>query len=137
MAPFVLAPGLGLLSLILPVLASSQPRVKAPLFPLVATGVEQMSVATLVLLFLSGVFLGGAFSGRASWVASFLVLAAMPAVILAEGIADPSSHNLFPFELAMYGALSFITLLGAGVGILVRRRAIRVLGSVAEGARRS
>ena len=121
MLPFFLAPVLGVLSLVLPVLAFSPPRVEAPLFPLLATGVKHMSFATLGLLFLSGVLLSGAFSARASWAASFLVLAAMPLVILADGIADPSSHNLFPFELVMYGALSLITLLGAGVGFVARK----------------
>ena len=88
---------------------------------------EHISVATLGLLFLSGIFLGGAFSGKASWVASFLVFAAMPIVIFAEGIVDPTSHNLFPFELIMYGALSLIALLGAGVGTLARSVAINML----------
>jgi uncharacterized membrane protein YphA (DoxX/SURF4 family) len=81
-----------------------------------------MSLATLSLLFLSGVLLSGVFPGKASWMASFLVLAAMPIVILSEGIADPSSHNLFPFELVLYGVLTLITLLGAGVGALARRK---------------
>ena len=136
MVPFFLAPGLGLLSLILPVLAFSPPPVEAPLFPLLATGVKHMSFTTLGLLFLSGVLLSGAFSGKGSWVASFLVLAAMPVVILAEGIADPSSHNLFPFELVMYGALSLITLLGAGIGIVARRRVMHVPRNSGESVRR-
>jgi len=122
MLPFFLAPILGLLSLILPVLAFSPPREEAPLFPLLATGVKHMSPATLSLLFLSGVLLSGVFPGKASWMASFLVLAAMPMVILSEGMADPSSHNLFPFELVLYGVLTLITLLGAGVGIVAKRK---------------
>lgn len=122
MLPFFLAPILGLLSLILPVLAFSPPREEAPLFPLLATGVKHMSPATLSLLFLSGVLLSGVFPGKASWMASFLVLAAMPMVILSEGMADPSSHNLFPFELVLYGILTLITLLGAGVGIVAKRK---------------
>jgi hypothetical protein len=125
MMPFFVAPALGVLSLVLPVLFSSQPRLEAPLFPLVATGVKHLGVATLALLFLSGVILGGAFSGKASWVASVLVFAAMPIIILAEGIADPMSHTLFPFELVLYGALSLVTLLGAGAGVLVRKLAMR------------
>ena len=125
MMPFFLAPVLGVLSLILPVLALSPARVKAPLFPLLATGVKHISLATLVLLFLSGVLLGRAFSGRASWVARFLVFAVMPIVILAEGIVDPTSHNLCPFEMVMYGVLSLMTLLGAGAGILLRRGVLR------------
>ena len=46
MMPFFLAPVLGVLSLILPVLALSPARVKAPLFPLLATGVKHISLAT-------------------------------------------------------------------------------------------
>jgi len=122
--PFVLAPVLGLLSLILPVIGSPR-RVPAPLFPLVATGVKHMSLATLGLLFSSGVVLGGAFGGRTPWAASFVVFAAMPFIILAEVIVDPTSHNLFPFELLMYGALSLMTLAGSGIGMLVRRRLLR------------
>ena len=135
MVPFFLAPFLGLLSLILPVLCSSQARVQAPLFPLVATGVEHMTLATFVLLFLSGVLLGGAFKGKASWVASFLVFAAMPLIIVAEGIVDRTSHNLLPFELAMYGVLSLITLLGAGIGVLMRRKLLGVGSGGADAGR--
>ena len=122
--PFLLAPILGLLSLILPVLGSPR-RVAAPLFPLVATGVKHIGLSTLGLLVLSGIVLGGAFGGRASWAASLVVFAAMPFIILAEVMVDPTSHNLFPFELVMYGALSLIALVGSGIGILVRRSFLR------------
>ncbi len=127
MMPFLVAPVLGILSLEVPVLLSSQPRLEAPLFPLVATGVKHLSVGTLTLLLLSGVILGGAFRGKASWVASLLVFAAMPAMIVAEVVVDPTSHTLFPFELALYGALSLITLVGAGAGVVIRRLVMRVL----------
>jgi hypothetical protein len=124
------APVLGIVSLILPVLIYRLPwEQTSPLFPVLATGVEHMSALILVLLFASGAILGGAFKHAASWAASMVVMAAMPPFILADVIVDPTSHNLFPFELAMYGALSVLALLGAGVGALVRRTVVRIRGA--------
>lgn len=104
------------------------------MFPLLATGVEHMSLPTLGLLFLSGVLLGGVFRHEASWLASVLVMAAMPVVALAELVKDGSSHNLLPLELVMYGALTVLTLLGAGVGVVARRKVLHVLGGPNESA---
>jgi len=53
-------------------------------------------------------------------------MAAMPVVILADFIVDRTSHNLLPFELALYGALSLVALFGAGVGVALRRALVRI-----------
>jgi hypothetical protein len=49
------------------------------------------------------------------------VMAAMPVVIVADVLVDPTSHNLFPFELVIYGVLSVLALVGALVAAKVRR----------------
>ncbi len=126
---FLLAPVLGILSLVLPVFIYRLPLEEtSPLFPVLATGVEHLSALTLVFLFISGAILSGVFKHPASWVASMVVMGAMPIVILADVIADSTSHNLLPFELAQYGALSLVALFGAGVGVAVRRAVVRTRG---------
>jgi len=121
----VLAPFLGLLAIVVPAMVLATPAEEAPLFPLVASGVEHMSRLTLLLFFAAGVFLGGAFRHKASWVASLVVMAPMPIIILMEGIKDPTSHNLWPFELLLYGGLTLLSLLGAVIGAVGRRVAQR------------
>jgi hypothetical protein len=120
--PLLLAPVLGVMSLVLPVWIHGLPgEPTSPLFPILASGIEHMSALTLLLLFLSGAILGGAFRHPASWVASIAVMAAMPVVIVADVLVDPTSHNLFPVELVIYGVLSVLALVGALVAAKVRR----------------
>lgn len=42
--------------------------------------------------------------------------------VMIEGIADPTSHNLWPFELIMYAVVAFPSaLIGTGVGFFAKR----------------
>jgi len=62
---FLVAPVLGILSLILPVFIYRLPwEETSPLFPVLAPGVEHMAALTPVLLFVSGAILGGPSSMR-------------------------------------------------------------------------
>lgn len=126
--PFLWAPLLGLLSVVVPAVALSPMPEEAPVFSLVRTGVEHMSWLTLTLLFLSGVVLGGGFRHKSCWLSSFLVMAALPAVTIVEVIADGTSHNLWPLEFLVYGGLTLVSLLGAGMGVLLRKKAQQFLG---------
>lgn len=42
--------------------------------------------------------------------------------VIINSIADPTSHNLWPFELIMYAVISFpAALIGTGVGFVAKR----------------
>jgi len=70
--------------------------------------------------------------GRVSFRRSFLVVGlAAPCAVAVRVFAgvsmDPTSHNLWPFELVLAGAVGFAaslcgTLLGSGLSLLSRRR---------------
>jgi len=117
----VIAALLGIASVILPVWLLSLKPYPAPLFPLIRTGVEGMSALTLVFLLISGVLLG-VFGRGHPILLGLATLGLLPCAALAEMVASPTSHSMWPFEFAIYGLLSLIAVLGAFVGRLVKMR---------------
>ncbi len=87
------------------------------------TAVKDMSVLTLALLFCSGLLLGW-LCWKCHPIVCALVgvsmMAPFPAMTLAEGQKDPTTHNLFPFEIAVYCGISMIGLAGALLGRHIR-----------------
>jgi hypothetical protein len=99
---FLLAPVLGLLALVAPVLLWAPARHHdAPLFPLIRDAVEGLGLFQCVLLFAAGILLGLISASRA-WLLGAAAISVLPLAALAEMIKDPTSHNLLPFELASY-----------------------------------
>jgi hypothetical protein len=117
----IAAIALGLVSVIAPVFVLSRTRYDAPLFPLVRSGVEGMSFLTLVFLLFSGVLLGIA-CPRHPLLVGVCTMAVFPLLAFAEMSASPTSHNLWPFEFAIYGFVSLIAVLGAYIGRFIYRR---------------
>jgi hypothetical protein len=109
---------LGITSLVGPVVYSppSAPY-DSPLLPIVRTAVEQMSPATFLLLFLSGLILGLLRSAPICAAATILWL---PVVAVAEMLVDATSHNLWPMEFVIYALLSVVRIVGTFVGSRVR-----------------
>lgn len=106
----------GLLSFCFPVWLFRMPLSPAPLFPVLVTGVEDMSWLTFLLLFTSGVVLG--FTGiRHALLLGLGTVFPLMAATIVEIIVSPTSHNLWPIELVMYLLISLI----AAVGIIVGR----------------
>jgi hypothetical protein len=100
---FLIAPVLGLLAMVIPVLVWPPARhFDAPLFPLIRDAVEGIGLPQLLLLFTAGVLLGLVSASRA-WLLGLAAISVLPLAALAEMIKDPTSHNLFPFEFAFYG----------------------------------
>ena len=112
---------LGLLCVVAPVLMRREPLMPAPLFPVVRTGVEQIGWDAFVGLALLGLC-AGLITRLWPPLIALASIAALPVAMFAEIIADSTSHNLFPIELAMYLMLAVPVLLAALVGRWLRGR---------------
>ncbi len=109
---FVLAPLLGLLAMVGPVLLAppAHPRA-APLFPLLASALKDAGLAQILFLFAAGALLGLVSSSRA-WRLGLAAIALLPLAAIAEMLVDPTSHSLWPFEFAIYAVLGLVVTLG-------------------------
>ena len=77
-----------------------------------------------ILTFLAGLFLTLALEGKKRWipVAMFGGFCATNAcLIVADCYADPTNHNLWPFEFVMIAAATAPAFLGAGISVLIDR----------------
>jgi len=104
---------LGIVSVILPVLFL--PDLKhhdAPLFPLLRTGIEGMSLWSVGFLFLTGL-IGRLFVNLSGWKIGLLTIVLFPLAAICEMIVDPTSHNMFPIEFFFYGLYSIPAMVGA------------------------
>ena len=92
---------------------------QAPLFPIVREAVEHLRPGSFIGLAVVGL-LAGLFA-RTHWALLGLAAVALfPLCAVAELVADPTSHNLFPIELAMYAVFSIPAVLAAGLGRVPR-----------------
>ncbi len=88
---------------------------ESPLFPAVDRGVEGMNGASLVLLGLAG-FAPAAFRRAHPLLVGISTMALFPVLSIAEMVADPTSHNLWPFEWFFYALETLPGILGAFLG---------------------
>ena len=118
----VLAPVLGILAMILPVIVERPTRWDdSPLFPVVRNAVEHAGPWQMALLFLAGIALG-ALSRRRALVLGLAAVILLPLAAIAEMFADPTSHNLWPFEFLIYGFYGCVVAAGAAIVHRSRRR---------------
>ena len=104
---------LGIVSVILPVLfLPDLKHYESPLFPLLRTGFEEMSLWSFVFLFLAGL-IGRLFVNLPGWKIGLLTIVFFPLAAIFEMIVDPTSHNLFPIEFFFYALYSIPAMLGA------------------------
>lgn len=107
---------LGVGCIIAPAIGTS-PLKPAPLFPLLRTGVEGLGWPAVAGLGVLGLVAGLITRLPVVGIAAASI-ALLPLAAFAEIAADPTSHNLIPFELLMYLMLSgpalFMALLGRG-----------------------
>lgn len=81
-------------------------------------------LVTCFAMFFVGFACGAVQSGRA-WLFGAATVSLVPVVIAFEFAGDRTSHNLLPFELAIYAFLALPGALGAAVGGVVREDAGR------------
>lgn len=99
-----------------PIVAEGAAAIPAPLFPLLRTSIEQMTWAPIALLAALGLLAGLL---TRLW-PLFIALASIATLPIAELVADPTSHNLFPFEWVMYLFMAVPVLLTALAGRTIR-----------------
>ena len=100
----------GVAVFVAPVLFISSPWYPAPLFPILRNAVEYLSKGALVWLFVAG------------GVAGLIFRSLNPMMV------DPTSHNLWPLEFAMYAVISLAPAAGAAAG----RKAAALTGLAEE-----
>jgi len=115
---------LGLLAIVVPVWVLDLRRYTAPLFPLIRSGVEGMSLLTLVFLFCAG-FLVGCFGVGHPMLIGIATVALLPILAIAEMSISSTTHNLWPLEFIIYGAISLCAVAGAFAGRFAKRLALR------------
>ena len=118
------APIAGFVALLLASYVAGVPKPHdAPLFPLIRDIVEGFSWVHIVALVLVGLLLGLASRSR-PWLLGLLAIAWLPVAAIAELVVDHTSHNMFPFEFAMYGFYGLLAGIGAMLGGFCRSRYI-------------
>ena len=97
---------LGIISLILPTYFLTElKQYESPLFPIIATAVNGISIWAIILLVISG-FSISLFSKIEGWKIGLSTMALFPIMSILEMIVDTSSHNLFPLEFIFYAVLA-------------------------------
>jgi hypothetical protein len=117
---FAAASLLGLLAIVAPVWILDMRRYTAPLFPLIRSGVEGMSLLTLVFLFCAG-FLVGCFGVGHPLLLGVATVALLPILAIAEMCVSSTTHNLWPLEFIIYGVISLCGVAGAFTGRFAMR----------------
>src|SRR5438477_10612631 len=92
---FAAATLLGLIAIVAPVWILDLRRYSAPLFPLIRSGVEGMSLLTLVFLSCAG-FLVGCFGRGHPFLLGLATVSLLPIFAIAEMMISSTSHNLWP-----------------------------------------
>jgi hypothetical protein len=114
----VLSATLGFIAVIVPpylLKSSGFISYDAPLFPFVRSAIENLRLfPTVILLFAIGVFFGVVYRKRCIALA-FATMLFFPVYVIAEVLADPASHGLWPFEIIMYIALIIPAMLGVAL----------------------
>ena len=122
---FVTIAILGMCSIVLPVFfLDDLKHYDSPLFPLIRTGIEGISMYSLGFLIFSG-FIVKLFSDVPSWKIGLMSMVLFPLAAICEMIADSSSHNMFPFEFIFYGCYTIPAIIGAYTSQLIKSFAIK------------
>jgi len=120
---FICAAVLGLFSIIIPPLLDTGIKHyggSSLFFGLISTGIENLSSAGLVFLFLSGILLGY-LAPKFPWLWGIGTMSLFPVIAFIEGMMNPSTHNLFPIEIIVYGVTMIPGIAGAYVGAYFKR----------------
>jgi hypothetical protein len=112
---------LGMASILTPVLILQDLKpYDAPLFPMIRTGIEGISLYSLAFLFTSG-FAVKMLSASSCWRIGMGCMALFPLAAICEVIYDPTSHNLIPLELIFYAFYALPAVLGAYFAQLIAK----------------
>src|SRR6476620_8943193 len=106
---------LGMFAIVAPVWILDLRRYSAPLFPLIRSGVEGMSLLTLVFLFCAGLIVG-CFGVGHPLLVGIATVSLLPILAIAEMSVSQTTHNLWPLEFMIYALISLCPIAGAFTG---------------------
>ena len=110
---YFLASVLGIVSIVLPTFfLPDLKQYDSPLFPIIRTGIEGISIWSFGLLLLSG-FCVKLLSKLPWWKIGLTTMALFPIMAILEMFVDSSSHNVFPIEFIIYALYSAPAIGGA------------------------
>ncbi|HIF83906.1 MAG TPA: hypothetical protein EYQ79_00255 [Flavobacteriaceae bacterium] len=116
---------LGMISILIPVFILDDLRTyDSPLFPMIRTGIEGISLYSLLFLISSGLIIKS-FSDLSSWKIGLASMALFPLAAICEIIYEPTSHNLFPLEFIFYAIYSLPALLGAYLSEFITNKLLK------------
>ncbi|MDC0357198.1 hypothetical protein OAO01_00150 [Oligoflexia bacterium] len=118
---FILAALFGYAAVYIPGLVVAEKVYTAPLFPLVRTAVESISVISVLLLFLIGAFLGVLDPDR-PLLLGFATMTAFPVLAIIEKTVDITSHTHFPLEFLYYVLVALAAVGGAYTGRELKKK---------------
>ena len=114
----------GCAAMVLPVALDPAPNVfklyDGPFFPIMQKTVEEMKGLSVVFIVLVGLWAGAVFRSPA-WLLGFSTMAVFPVWSLLDALMG-GSHNLLPFEWAIYFAISLFGVFGALLGRFMQKR---------------
>ena len=122
---FIIAGALGFLSIILPPYISPGKKVvfyDAPLFPIIATAIKNLSIFPTAFFLLIAGFIVGYLKSDMWWIVGIATVILFPLAAISEMILYPTTHNLWPLELLVYGILSIPPIIGALLGSKLKKR---------------
>jgi hypothetical protein len=109
---YFLASILGVISIVIPTFfLPDLKHYDSPLFPLIRTGIEGISIWSFSLLLLSGLGVK-LLSNLSGWKIGLTTMALFPIMAIFEIIVDSSSHIMFPFEFIGYALYSIPAIIG-------------------------
>lgn len=118
---YLLAPILGVISIVLPIFFFPDlKQYDSPLFSIIRTGIEGISIWSFGLLFLSGFGLK-LLSKLSYWKIGLTTMAFFPIMVILEIIVDSTSHNMFPFEFILYAVYSVPAIIGAYIAKEIKK----------------
>lgn len=114
-----------MISILIPVFILDDLRTyDSPLFPMIRTGIEGISLYSLLFLISSG-FIIKSFSDLSSWKIGLASMALFPLAAICEIIYEPTSHNLFPLEFIFYAIYTLPALLGAYLSEFITNKLLK------------
>jgi len=118
---YVSAIVIGLMAIVIPTFVLDLKGSTHPYYPFIIDGIDGYSPLTILLLIIGGCVLGIYNPGR-SWLAGFATMAAFPVITFIDVAHGWEQHQLWPFEMLMYGILAIPSVIGAVLGSRLRRR---------------
>jgi hypothetical protein len=119
---FILCPILGILSNFLVILMTYGKEYRFGFYPLASAFSDCHASEAIFMLFACGI-IEGLISTVKPWQLGVATISLMPFIAIIEGIINPKSHTLLPFEIFLtYPYMAFFVIIGAYFTRIIRKK---------------